>query len=203
MSRIVLRDRYNVSIFNNAFNLQTEPPESRLRLAVFRNDIKTMQDLIKRGVDINAQDNKGFTALIIAARQGRKDCARILIGHGADLDKVDNQGHTALIWASFFGYTEIATMLVDKGADLDARGKRGTALTCATFFGREEIVDALLRHGADIDMPDPNGDTAIKLARKKGHEIIDKMLHDVLLKKVEKNLRGAARNRRPRPKFKP
>ncbi|MBU6475417.1 MAG: ankyrin repeat domain-containing protein [Alphaproteobacteria bacterium] len=183
--------------------MPSAPLEARLRLAVQRNDIKTMQDLIKRGADINAQDNLGYTPLIIAARLGRIDCARILLGHGAEIDKADHQGHTALLWASFYGYTETATLLAGRGADPDVRGKKGTALTCATFFGREEIVRVLLQYGADIDKADPNGLTPVMLARQNEDESIGALLHEALLKKMHRLLQEAARRKRPRPKFKP
>ncbi len=183
--------------------MPSETPESRLRLAVQRDDIKTARELLESGVDFNAQDNKGFTALMIAARNGRTACAELLLQYGADMDKTDKQGNSALVWASFYGNEEIAISLAGKGADLNLRGSRGTALTCATFFNREEIVRTLLRYGADMDQPDPVGKTAKRLAREKGFKVIDGLLHDVTLRKLQNNLRDAARRKRPRPKFKP
>ncbi len=191
-----------MSIFNKAFNNPPSPPEDRLRYAVLKNDIKTVQDLIKKGVDINAQDRQGFTPLIIAARHGRAMCARVLLGHGAEIDKKDYKGNSALLWAAFHGYGEVVDVLLEKGADIDARGKNGTALTCAVYFQREGIVSALLRHGANLEKKDPNGNTAMSLARKNGNEDIGRMLHEVMVNRTQNRLREAAR-RKPRPKFKP
>ncbi|KAA0713029.1 Ankyrin repeat domain-containing protein 33B [Triplophysa tibetana] len=52
------------------------------------------------GADTEIRDNRGFTALIKAAIQGRNDVVAALIMHGADVNAVDsNRGKCARDWA--------------------------------------------------------------------------------------------------------
>ena len=57
--------------------------------------LKTILTLVRQ--DINAVDEYGNTALILAAANGQEGIATALIEKGADLDKQDNNGKTALI----------------------------------------------------------------------------------------------------------
>ncbi len=115
--------------------------------------------------NLDVQDEKGFTPLIIAAYNNRPEAVAALLEAGADPNATDNGGNTALMGAAFKGYTEVANVLISKGADLDAQhGNGGTALMFAAMFGRNEVVDLLLGSGADRDIRDVRGMTAFDLA---------------------------------------
>ncbi len=73
--------------------------------------------LIRRGVDINATDIYGNTALMIAAEKNCVDLCQTLIEKEADINAKGRNGGTALIIASLNGNTEICQMLIEKGAD--------------------------------------------------------------------------------------
>ena len=78
-----------------------------------------LTELIDRGVDVNVQDEKGYTPLIIACYNNRYDAAALLLRHGADVNTADFGGNTALMGAAFKGYADIARLLLMHGADLD------------------------------------------------------------------------------------
>ena len=60
--------------------------------------------LAQDGVDVNIQDDEGFTALMDAARWGYVEMVNILLEeHNADTTLVDKQGKTALMWANNMG----------------------------------------------------------------------------------------------------
>jgi uncharacterized protein len=58
--------------------------------------IEAVQVCLEAGMDINAVDGRGQTALYGAALQGYDDVVRFLIAHGAKLDIKDQRGFTAL-----------------------------------------------------------------------------------------------------------
>ncbi len=58
---------------------------------------KTVGLLLARGADLTARDDRGRTALMIAAQRGHKHIVELLLDHGADRTMTDNEGKTA--WA--------------------------------------------------------------------------------------------------------
>jgi ankyrin repeat protein len=70
-----------------------------------------------------------LTPLMLAAREGHLDTARILVGAGADVDATAGDGKTALSIAIFNGNYELASFLVDQNADVNkADAQRFTPL---------------------------------------------------------------------------
>jgi len=70
-----------------------------------------------------------LTPLMLAARQGDLELARILVGAGADVNAAAGDGKTALALAIFNGNYELASYLVDSKADVNkADAQRFTPL---------------------------------------------------------------------------
>jgi ankyrin repeat protein len=70
-----------------------------------------------------------LTPLMLAAREGDVDLARILLAAGADVDAIAGDGKTALSLAIFNGNYEVASFLVDSKADVNkAEAQRYTPL---------------------------------------------------------------------------
>jgi len=69
-----------------AGHVDTVPPADGAALAAL---------LLDRGAQVNAADNRGRTALMIAAEQGHAPIVAALIAHGADAAARDKQGKTA------------------------------------------------------------------------------------------------------------
>lgn len=93
-------------------------PEEKLReqwfQAVQMGDLKTIHSLISK-VDINAKDQNGRTALIIAICAGHEDIVRILMQvRGIDLFDRDNSGKTALVHAIEKNQNKILEILEHK-----------------------------------------------------------------------------------------
>jgi ankyrin repeat protein len=72
--------------------------------------------LLKRGVDIDARNQQGETALIIAAWYGREELAELLLKKGADANVKTRKGLTALKVAKANGYEGIVKKLLAYGA---------------------------------------------------------------------------------------
>lgn len=67
-----------------------------LKMASLAGVSATVQLHIRRGGDINARDNKGRSALMMAASRGHAEICLLLIGAGADVQAVDNDGKSVL-----------------------------------------------------------------------------------------------------------
>ena len=79
-------------------------------------DYAEVKRLIRQGAAINAQNNDGWTALILALDKENPEIAKLLIDAGADVNIQDNEGWTALLWASAYRHPEIAELLRESGA---------------------------------------------------------------------------------------
>lgn len=84
--------------------------------AVARGHVSVAQQLLKAGVNVNAQDRNGQTGLIVAAAKGYSDMVKVLLDGGADVTVVDKEGHTALNFADEGGFTRAADLLKEAGA---------------------------------------------------------------------------------------
>jgi ankyrin repeat protein len=90
--------------------------------------------LIERGADVNARDNGGATALMLAVINNRPAIVRALFARGADINARTKAGWAALTYAAWKGNTELVRMLIDSGADVTFTDKRGwTALQYAAW----------------------------------------------------------------------
>jgi len=61
----------------------------------------------------------GFTALLLAAREGCADCARELVKGGADINLPDPDNITPLLMATLNARFEVAAFLIEAGADVN------------------------------------------------------------------------------------
>ncbi|XHG06285.1 hypothetical protein AWENTII_009490 [Aspergillus wentii] len=90
----------------------------------------TVKELVLGGVNVNATDNKGLTALNLTAQNGSAETISLLISHGASISAADNNGLTPLYYslAGCFGLRKIQALL-SAGADPLCTGPKGeTAL---------------------------------------------------------------------------
>lgn len=73
---------------------QTDSGQTLLHLACFLDYPDLVSFLITRGIDMDARDRNGCTALHFAVLCGSKECARLLLIAGADREIVDVLGKT-------------------------------------------------------------------------------------------------------------
>ncbi|MFZ0426890.1 MAG: ankyrin repeat domain-containing protein, partial [Acidobacteriota bacterium] len=149
---------------------------SPLMQAVERGDAELVEELIRRGADLEAQNSAGWAALHLAAASGHNNERRIqpvrrgddpmapvveiLLRAGARPD----QSGLVLRLAVANRCPEVVRRLVREGAPVDAADAKWnvTPLMCAV--GSPKILRHLLRHGADPNRADANGETALHYA---------------------------------------
>ena len=147
-----------------------------------------VQLLLGKGANIDAQDDKKFSALDRASFSGQKNVMRLLLeknAHvgdalvkasyegqegavqllmegGADIDALDYGNSTALEAALSQRHKGLARLLLEKGACVRK------ALSLASHQGYENMVKLMLDRGADINAQGPKG-TALEAASYRGH----------------------------------
>ena len=133
--------------------------------------LATVNGLLARGIDPDATDNLGHTALVAATWNGYTDIVRALLINGASPDE-----SKALIPASHCGHLEIVELLLAHRADPNIQGLHGeTALHWASFDAHVDIVNALLSGGANPNIVDQNDRDAFSEAALHGRTAIVKV----------------------------
>lgn len=132
--------------------------------AARRGDVEILNTFIDAGYSLNTQDDKGYTALILAAYHGHMQALERLLAAGADACMQDKRGNTALMGAIFKGEVKIAQRLLATDCSPDQRNGAGqTAAMYAGLFRRVELLDALAKRGADLNAEDQQGNNAARL----------------------------------------
>jgi len=90
--------------------------ETPLMTAVYNGDVEEVKALINKGVDLEARDVDGFTALGIVLFSGENEIGQLLLDAGADPNAQDNYSNV-LVGALMNNNYEFASMLYKQGAD--------------------------------------------------------------------------------------
>jgi len=141
--------------------------------------LKTAEYLLNEGADVNAKNNEGSTALILAAQLNKKDIVELLLNKGADVHATNLNGYTALMLAAAKGQGDVICPLMRKGADMNAKGSDGnTALQYATQNNHNNVLQ-IFRIGCPI-----KGSPEVKESTDSSLQINGIKMADVLM--VEK-----------------
>ncbi len=171
-----------------------------------RGDVKALLLFFDAGIDVNAQNSAGYTALMAAAKNGQVDIANKLLEQKVSVDVQGHNGWTALMLAVENNQLAIVKALLAKNADSNLQDNNGwTALMKAVYrgntgcvvaiadrsrqevnrglliaalMGHKETAQALLDRGAEIDSRAEDGRTPLMLAASKGNaDLVAFFLH--------------------------
>lgn len=84
----------------------------------------------------------GWTALLYAARDGRTECARLLLDAGAKIEQAEANDMTPLIMALLNNQMATAQLLLDRGAAVNVHDYWGRTPLFAAIDNRDRVVDA-------------------------------------------------------------
>lgn len=169
-------------------------------------DMKALGLFLDAGIDPNAVNSDGTTALIAAAAHGRLSAVRFLLDHNADPNAAGKSGQTPLMAAAENNHPEILQLLLDHKANPAAKDRNGWSallkavyrnsvacvqilaerdrqglgrgLLVASLLGFKDTVKVLLDNGAEVDARSEDRRTPLMLAASKGYQEIVKILLD-------------------------
>ncbi|MEP4534732.1 MAG: ankyrin repeat domain-containing protein [Cyclobacteriaceae bacterium] len=105
--------------------------------AIIDQELETVVRLLNSGVDVNQQDNHGWTALHFACQNYDIEICQLLIDRKASIDIKDSDGSTPLFRATF-----------------ECRDESG------------ELIKLLIKNGANPHEPNNYGNSPFSLAEK-------------------------------------
>lgn len=91
----------------------TVPP---LVSAVLNGQYYRCKHLLKKGIDVNSKDSRGYNALLLAARNKKWDIVVLLLHAGADPNTVDESGISPLLYTKLAKKDKIIKLFQQKGA---------------------------------------------------------------------------------------
>ncbi len=145
---------------------QQQKADNKMSLieAVDQQNEQQVQELLAQSTEVDIQNDKGETPLLIATHQNNVAIAKALIDAGADINKQDAIQDSPYLYAGAQGKTEIlAYMLAHREPDQTVVNRYGgNALIPAAEKGHLENVKQLLEDGrADINHQNNFGYTAL------------------------------------------
>ena len=138
-------------------------------------DVPLLRKLLDEGIDVNAINDNGNTALHQPAAYAHAQSLRMMLRNGALIDsRTSSSGSTPLFYVAKVG---LARILLDRGADINITNNFGiTPLIVAAKSNREAIVQLLLKNGAMISAVDDCGRTALEWAQERQYGVIVQLL---------------------------
>jgi hypothetical protein len=162
--RLLKKDHYSIDSRDNNV--------TELMIAAYKGDIGKVKQLLNEGVELDAVDNNGFTALMFSIYKGNhidtSEITKLLIEAGINF-KINRI--TDLMVACYLGDIKKVKPSVEENTDLDAYDDHGRTALMFAALGcnileciHKEIVALLLDKGANPNATTVNGRTALMFA---------------------------------------
>lgn len=148
------------------FITELTPEEKKYKLFDFakQGGYCEIQELIALGIDLNAKNPLGYTALIWAVIKGHANVVDLLIQSGADIFLTDNKARTALHYAVSKDQEIIAFKLLEKMS-----GSERSILKKDDFFKDIVIKYRSKQKKFNVNAQNTKGETMFMLAARYGH----------------------------------
>lgn len=184
----------NLGAYKNLVKLLSDDTNVLMLYAAISPDLDVVKALVDIGIDLNAQNKRGYTALMFAAAYNSPEVVRFLLGQGADASMTAHVLNiNALHAASLFNPNpDTADVLVKAGMPLEAQTENEYTplLLAITENPNLEVAERLADLGADTKAYDERGRNAHTLAeiRMRGsgsaYVKISDVVNDRILRKM-------------------
>ena len=140
---------------------------TELLAAAQTGDTTAISAILADPVDVNIEDEFGYTALHWAALGGYMDIVNLLLEHGADVNHTSRTGETSLMMACMNKHSEVVAVLLLAGAqpNIQPSGSPGWyAIHYASGAGSLETVELLIEANANLAAQDEYGRAPLHFA---------------------------------------
>mmetsp|Transcript_21527 Transcript_21527/g.27157 ORF Transcript_21527/g.27157 Transcript_21527/m.27157 type:complete len:181 (-) Transcript_21527:22-564(-) len=178
--------------------------ELPLHEAVKENDVAKVKKILANGtcttntttvgVDINAEDDNGITALIEACISGNAEIVQILLEGGCVAQPAAGFKHSPLRGATVCGHSHLIPILLENGADPNALSdgnrtplmgacflRNGVPPECSALCVKELLSD----ERTDPTLVNTFGESALDLAKARGYKDSVVMIEEALARRNE------------------
>jgi ankyrin repeat protein len=138
-----------------------------IRAAQF-GDTATISLLLRKGVEVNAKEQGGTTALYQAIFNSNREVALQLLESGADPDIPVDVIPSALCAAVIFDDIEVVKAILKKTKN-EIAVRASLVFAAYNEHDNTQIIQLLIDNGADVNFKGPNGVTVLGMAMQKGN----------------------------------
>lgn len=126
-------------------NVLNERGDTLLTVAAYHGSEQVVKRLLaEQGLDIEARNRMGLTALSAAAFKGYSHVVEALLAAGADVNASNGMHQSPLMFAALTGQVACVKLLLKAGAERRQRDRLGnTASSVAAGQGAQEVVELL------------------------------------------------------------
>jgi ankyrin repeat protein len=167
--------------FNIEDKTQNDDQNTPLMIACDDASLDMINLLISRGADVNYENRKNRTPLIIATESKSPfdyHMIDLLLSKGADVNGVTSNGNTVLLSATKFGDRKLMEYLVKlPNININCTHNDGaTPLMRASYLNFSDNVSLLIENGAEIEAKNKRKETALYIASFRGYIDVVKLL---------------------------
>lgn len=148
-----------------------------LHTAAIAGNVEAVRFILAHGGAIDALDEDGRTALMMALYYSRGPVAAVLVNAGANLEIRDHGDNTALMFAARKGQVEAIQAMIGKKVNLDVQNENGkAALHFAAEYDQADAARVLKAAGASVTVRDRRGRTPVDYAVTKNYPDVLRVL---------------------------
>lgn len=144
--------------------------------AVVKNNLEELQRLVLLGVDVNAPNSDGSTALHVAASLGSRGVVQYLTENRADINAVDSLGNAPLNYSDMHEHRAVSQLLEGLGARRLSHHYSMHEICEVATSGNLQMLRHMVHNGATVCYRDLNKRTPLHVSAAEGHLDVVKFL---------------------------
>ena len=135
-------------------------------------DIEEVERQLEKKLDINGEDENGWSPILAAASRSKSKMIRFLVEKGADINKQFGKDQCcalrqAMMHEGLWGIQGAVRVLLELGACPNTQSNKGeTALHIAALYNNIELTNLLLHYKASVHLKKNDGESAYDITTR-------------------------------------